>query len=134
MLEAHWLERGVTARATTTGAGVMIGAGAGLGCRPVGRCVGRLVVGGWARNSDADLSVTIYIDGEARTPVFSRRRERADVCTVIPTLGDCATAGYEVAFDFETGDAGRHDILAVFRAPDGRVRRYQPRSFVWKKD
>lgn len=100
-----------------------------------GRTVsGRLVVGGWARIPGADLSVTIYIDGMARTPTFSRRRERGDVCTVIPTLSDCATAGYEVAFDFETGDAGRHDILAVFRAPDGRVKRYQPRSFVWKRD
>lgn len=100
-----------------------------------GRTVaGRLVVGGWARTPGADLSVTVYIDGAARTPAFSRRRERADVCTVIPTLGDCATAGYEVAFDFETGDAGRHDLLAVFRAPDGRVRRYPAQSFVWKRD
>ncbi len=95
---------------------------------------GRLVVGGWARIPGEDLTVTVYIDGAARTPAFSRRRERADVCTVIPALGDCATAGYEIAFDFEAGDAGRHDILAVVRAPDGRVKRYQPRSFVWKKD
>jgi hypothetical protein len=95
---------------------------------------GRLVVGGWARIPGADLSVTIYIDGEARTPACSRRRERADVCTVIPTLGDCATAGYEVAFDFQAGDAGRHQLLAIVRAPDGRVRRYPARSFVWKRD
>ncbi len=100
-----------------------------------GRTVaGRLVVAGWARIPGADLSATVYIDGVARTPAFSRRRDRADVCTVIPALGDCATAGYEVAFDYQAGDAGRHDLFAVFRAPDGRVRRYPAQSFVWKRD
>lgn len=100
-----------------------------------GRTVrGRLVVGGWGRIPGADLPATVYIDGIARKPAFSRRRERTDVCSVIPVLGDCSTAGYEVVFDFKTGDSGRHDVTAVFRAPDGRVRRYMPRSFVWKRD
>lgn len=100
-----------------------------------GRTVtGRLHVAGWGRIRGADLRVTIYIDGEARTPVSSSRLARPDVCEAIPALGDCATAGYEVAFDFEMGDGGRHDLLAVFRAPDGRVRRYPVQSFVWKRN
>ena len=94
----------------------------------------RLVVAGWGRIPGADLAVTVYIDGEARTPVFSRRRERADVCRAIPALGDCSSAGYEIGFDFQTGDSGPHEIVAVFRAPDGRVRRYGTRSFVWKRN
>jgi hypothetical protein len=100
-----------------------------------GRIVtGRLHVGGWARIPGADLHVTVYIDGEARTPAASSRLARPDVCAAIPTLGDCASAGYDVAFDFRAGDAGRHQILAIVRAPDGRVRRYPARSFVWKRD
>jgi len=39
-----------------------------------------------------------------------------------------------VVVDFRAGDAGEHEINAVLRAPDGRVRRYPARSFVWKKD
>jgi hypothetical protein len=96
--------------------------------------VGRLHVGGWGRAPGADLAVTIYIDGEAREPVSSTRRPRPDVCAVLPALGDCSNAGYDVAFDFETGDGGRHDIVAIFRAPDGRVRRYAAQTFVWKRD
>ena len=100
-----------------------------------GRTVrGRLIVGGWGRIPGADLPVSVYVDGEARTPVFSRRRERADVCHAIPVLGECSTAGYEVGFDFQIGDSGPHEIVAVFRAPDGRVRRHGARSFVWKRN
>jgi hypothetical protein len=100
-----------------------------------GRTVrGRLVVGGWGRIPGADLPATVYIDGIPREPAFSRRRERADVCGVIPVLGDCSTAGYEVGFDFQTGDSGPHEVVAVFRASDGRVRRYGARSFVWKRN
>ncbi len=100
-----------------------------------GRTVrGRLIVGGWGRIPGADLPATVYVDGIPRKPAFSHRRERADVCRVIPVLGDCSTAGYEVGFDFEAGDSGPHEVTAVFRAPDGRVRRYTPRTFVWKRD
>jgi hypothetical protein len=95
---------------------------------------GRLHVRGWARIPGADVSVTLYLDGEARTPVSATRLPRPDVCTALPALGDCASAGYDMAFDFLPGDEGRHEILAIFRAPDGRVRRYPGRSFVWKKD
>ncbi len=96
--------------------------------------VGRLHVEGWGRVPGADLSVTIYIDGEARIPVSSTRRPRPDVCTALPALGDCSSAGYDIAFDFESGDSGRHDVVAVFRAPDGRVRRYAAQTFVWKRN
>ena len=95
---------------------------------------GRLRVRGWARIAGSDLPVTIYLDDEARTPVSASRVARPDVCSVIPSLGDCASAGYEVVFDFRAGDAGEHEINAVFRAPDGRVRRYPARPFVWKRD
>jgi hypothetical protein len=100
-----------------------------------GRTVrGRLIVGGWGRIPGADLPATVYVDGIPRKPAFSRRRERPDVCGVIPVLGDCSTAGYEVGFDFEAGDSGLHEVTAVFRAPDGRVRRYMPRTFAWKRN
>ena len=110
-----------------------------LGCSiddPVeGRTVsGRLHVRGWGRVESGDLLVTIYVDGVARKPVTFSRVPRADVCAALPGLRDCSSAGYEMDFDFEPGDAGRHDLLAVFRAPDGRVRRYAAQSFVWKKD
>jgi hypothetical protein len=98
------------------------------------RVAGRLHVAGWGRAPGMDLAVTIYLDGEARKPASSTRVPRPDVCAVIPSLGDCSSAGYDVAFDFETGDSGRHDIVAVFRAPDGRVRRYAAQTFVWKRD
>jgi hypothetical protein len=96
--------------------------------------VGRLLVRGWARIPGTDVSVSIYLDGEARAPISATRLARPDVCVALPALGDCASAGYEVAFDFLPGDEGQHEILAIFRAPDGRVRRYPARSFVWKKD
>jgi hypothetical protein len=95
---------------------------------------GRLRVRGWARIPGADLPVTVYLDDEPRPPVSSARLPRPDVCAAIPALGDCASAGYEVVVDFRAGDAGEHEINAVFRAPDGRVRRYPARPFVWKKD
>ena len=99
-----------------------------------GVVTGRLRVRGWARIAGTDLPVTIYLDDEARTPVSTLRVPRPDVCAAIPALGDCGTAGYEVVFDLRAGDAGEHEINAVFRAPDGRVRRYPARPFVWKRD
>jgi hypothetical protein len=95
---------------------------------------GRLRVRGWARITGTDLPVTVYIDDEARTPVSASRVARPDVCSAIPSLGDCESAGYEVGFDFRAGDSGLHEIVAVFRAPDGRVRRYPARPFVWRRD
>jgi len=95
---------------------------------------GRLHVRGWARIPGADLPVTIYLDDEPRPPVSSARLPRPDVCAAIPALGDCASAGYEVVIDFRAGDAGEHEINAIFRAPDDRLRRYPARTFVWKKD
>jgi hypothetical protein len=95
---------------------------------------GRLRVAGWARIEGVDLPVTIYVDGIARTPATDVRVARPDLCAALPALGDCTTAGYETVFAFGDGDAGEHQIYAIFRAPDGRVRRYPTRSFVWKKD
>jgi hypothetical protein len=95
---------------------------------------GRLRVRGWARIAGSDLDVTVYLDGVARTPAAAGRVPRQDVCGVIPSLGDCSSAGYEVVFDFGSADAGYHEILVVFRAPDGRMRRYPARPFVWNKD
>jgi hypothetical protein len=100
-----------------------------------GRAVaGRLLVRGWGRVVAGDLAVTVYIDGIARTPAAASRASRPDVCAALPSLADCSTAGYEVTFDFRPGDEGRHDLLVVFRAPDGRVRRYPSQSFTWTAD
>jgi hypothetical protein len=94
---------------------------------------GRLRVRGWARIAGSDLDLMVYVDGVARRPAATRRVPRQDVCAVIPALGECSHAGYEVAFEFGPGDAGYHEILVVFRSPDGRVRRYPARSFVWNR-
>ena len=98
------------------------------------RVTGRLHVRGWARIPGTDLSVTVYLDGEARAPDSAMRPSRPDVCAALPVLGDCAQAGYDFAFAFRPGDEGRHEIVAIFRAPDGCVRRYPRRLFSWKKD
>jgi hypothetical protein len=98
------------------------------------RITGRLNVRGWARIPEADVLVTVYLDGAARTPVSAVRTARPELCKVIPSLRDCASAGYDIAFDFGPQDSGQHEIVAVFRAPDGRVRRYPVRSFVWKSE
>ena len=95
---------------------------------------GRLHVAGWGRIVAGDLTPTVYIDGFARRPVATRRVTRGDVCTALPVFPDCTTAGYETSFDFEPGDDGRHDLVVVFRAPDGRLRRYAAQSFSWERD
>ncbi|HVO50690.1 MAG TPA: hypothetical protein VMV60_06830 [Thermoanaerobaculia bacterium] len=93
---------------------------------------GSLRVEGWARIPGEDLDVTILVDGEARTPAAARRIPRPDVCTAVAGLGDCARAGYEATYAFRPGDAGPHEVVAIFRSKDGRQRHYGPQKFVWK--
>ena len=92
---------------------------------------GPLRVTGWARIPGEDLQVTVTIDGEERSSVT--RFPRPDVQTVIPSLGDCRSAGYEATYAFEPGDEGPHEIQALFRAADGRQRHYPPQRFIWKR-
>jgi hypothetical protein len=93
---------------------------------------GTLVVRGWARIPGEDLSVTVLVDGEARSVLASERHARPDVAAAVPGIGDCAGAGWAVRIAFDPSDDGAHEVVAVFHAKDGRERRYAPRRFVWK--
>lgn len=92
---------------------------------------GRLLVAGWARIPGEDLGVTILIDGEERTPISFRRVPRHDVTRAIPRMGDCATAGFEALYAPRPDDAGRHELIVLFRAKDGRYRPYPMQRFNW---
>jgi hypothetical protein len=92
---------------------------------------GPLELGGWARVPGQDLRVTVLIDGKERPFATSARRERRDVQNAIPSLGDCASAGYEFAYAFFPEDAGVHEIQVLFRTHDGRERHYPARRFIW---
>jgi hypothetical protein len=93
---------------------------------------GELLVRGWARTPDEDLAVTVLIDGEVPEPTSFRRVDRRDVCTVLPEMRNCATAGYEARFSFSPDDAGKHDLTVLFRSSGGRYRFYPARPFTWK--
>jgi hypothetical protein len=94
---------------------------------------GPLRVSGWARIPGEDLHVTIMLDGEERSAARGARMPRPDVEAVIPSLGDCRSAGYEATYAFEPDDEGPHEIQVLFRAADGRQRHYPSRRFTWKK-
>ncbi len=97
------------------------------------RVIGNLTVRGWARISGRDLEVTVLIDKAPRIPLRETRFRRADVQAVLPSLGDCSTAGYEQVFAFQPGDEGEHELSVVFHGPVDRVRHYPWRKFTWKK-
>jgi hypothetical protein len=92
---------------------------------------GELIVRGWARIRGEDLDVRILVDGELRKPLSSARVPRPDVGHAIHTLGDVTRAGYETRYAAAAGDDGVHELLAIFRAADGRVRHYAIRKFRW---
>lgn len=92
---------------------------------------GPLRVRGWARVPGEDLRVTVLIDGKRRAFAASARPPRRDVQSVIPSLGDCAAAGYEFTYELRGGTAGSHEIQAVFFTNDGRVRHYPARWITW---
>jgi len=75
--------------------------------------------------------VTVLIDGKRRAFAASARPPRRDVQSVIPSLGDCAAAGYEFTYELRDGSAGSHEIQAVFFTNDGRVRHYPARWITW---
>jgi len=74
----------------------------------------------------------VTIDGEERPFVAGARVPRPDVAAVMPSLGDCRTAGYEAVYAFVPGDEGVHVLDVLFRSADGRERRYPPRTFTWR--
>jgi hypothetical protein len=92
---------------------------------------GQLDVRGWARFAGKDLSVIVLVDGNARPSSTHRRLSRLDVQQAIPSLGDCAQAGYEVTYSFSAADAGPHELDVIFRTEDGRERHYPARRFTW---
>ena len=92
---------------------------------------GRLAVRGWARLPGRDLEVTALVDGRERIPLGLRRFGRPDVQRVLPALGDCASAGYELMYPYSADDAGPHELQVIFRTKDGRERHYPARRFVW---
>jgi hypothetical protein len=92
---------------------------------------GALKVRGWARIPGQDLRVVVLIDGSERPFATSARTERREVGRVIPSLGDCSSAGYEFTYVFFPGDTGRHEIQVLFRSQDGRERHYPVRRFIW---
>ncbi len=93
---------------------------------------GELLVRGWARRPDEDLAVTVLIDGEVSEPASFKRVDRPDVCSAIPKMKRCETAGYEARIPFTPGAAGRHELTVLFRSSDGRYRFYPARPFTWK--
>ena len=93
---------------------------------------GTLRIRGWARIPGEDLHVTLLVDGEQRPLASGSRTPRPDVCAAVPALGDCSQAGFDGTFAFLPGDAGPHEIVALFRSKDGRERHYPPRKFTWQ--
>jgi hypothetical protein len=92
---------------------------------------GPLRLRGWARTRDEDLAVELFLDG-APLPLAATRVPRPDVASAVPGLGDCSRAGWEVELDFDPARRGEHELQAVFRAGDGRIRRYPFRRFRWE--
>jgi hypothetical protein len=93
---------------------------------------GELLVRGWARIPGEDLGVSVLLDGLVREPASLVRKDRPDVCQVIPDMADCRGAGYEARLAFSPADGGSHELTVVFRAKDGRVRHFPARRFSWK--
>ena len=93
---------------------------------------GSFVVRGWARIPGEDLEIRVLLDDEERVPGPAVRYSRPDVCSVLPQMVDCTKAGFEVRFDFEKSDEGRHEITAIFFSRDGRCRIYPPAWITWK--
>ena len=91
---------------------------------------GDLRVGGWAREAGRDLGVTIFLDGAPRAENIDRF-PRPDVAAALPSLGDCASAGYKVRIPFEVGLEGARVITVVLSAENDRVR-HLSRQFVWR--
>ena len=89
-----------------------------------------LALEGWARIPGEDLDVFFFLDGAVTRPAAIRRVPRPDVSSVLPSLGDCATAGFEAVLRFQ-GATGPHDLYAIVRARDGRIHRLEERRFQW---
>lgn len=83
---------------------------------------GPLVVRGWARVPGQDLAVHFVLDGRLTRPTRLARYPRPDVQAVLPTMGDCSSAGYEATFERPPEAPGPHRVDLVLRSIDGRVR------------
>jgi hypothetical protein len=91
---------------------------------------GTLLVRGWARVPEQDLTVQVLLDGVERMPAELRRTSRLDVEAAVPGLGSCATAGYEARVVLGPEDAGAHYLAVVFRSRDGSERHYPGRRIM----
>lgn len=94
---------------------------------------GALTIRGWARMPGDDLTVSFFLDGDPLPVASFRRVPRPDVCAVFPQVAPCDAAGYEAVVSPRFGDAeASHELVALFRTPDGRERHYPSRKFTWK--
>ena len=93
---------------------------------------GTLRVRGWARIPGEDLEVTVLVDGFERTATHAARSARPDVASALPSLGDCAAAGYDLSFPFLPGDQGDHELVAVFTSRREGSRHFPGRRFTWR--
>ena len=91
---------------------------------------GTLLVRGWARVPEQDLTVQVLLDGVERMPAELRRTSRLDVEAAVPGLGSCATAGYEARVVLGPEDAGARYLAVVFRSRDGSERHYPGRRIM----
>ena len=91
---------------------------------------GTLLVSGWARVPEQDLTVQVLLDGVERMPAELRRTSRLDVEAAVPGLGSCATAGYEARVVLGPEDAGARYLAVVFRSRDGSERHYPGRRIM----
>ena len=94
---------------------------------------GDLLVRGWAREPGEDLLVTVLVGGVAVAPRSYRRVPRPDVAAVLPALGDCRWAGYEVVVPRPVAAPREVDVSVVFHSRSGRSRHYPGVRIRWER-
>ncbi|MEP6769623.1 MAG: hypothetical protein ABJC61_13200 [Acidobacteriota bacterium] len=90
---------------------------------------GTLSVSGWAKSAAGEVEVAIAFDGgPVVTPL---RYPRSDVASVLPELGDTATAGFRADVPAASGALRDRAMTVELKEPGGRVRRIGPIRFRW---
>lgn len=93
---------------------------------------GDLLVRGWAQDEAGPVEILeMAVDGDRREALGLVRVPRPDVAAVLPHLGPCEEAGYEVRLPKLAHDEGRRLLTVSFRSKDGRFRKVE-RPFVWR--
>ncbi|MEP6802340.1 MAG: hypothetical protein ABJC07_10405 [Acidobacteriota bacterium] len=91
---------------------------------------GDLFVSGWAKSATGNVEVAIAFDGGA--VVRPERFARPDVASVLPELGDTATAGFRATVAAPPGPLRERAMTVEWKDLRGRVRRLGPVHFRWK--